>query len=117
MDAVSSFLKIIDAPNIETVKIRYDWVWHPYHHSFFENNLRDVIENVAKMGPEGSFPKLLREMYLEGFWYTPQPSPAEPPKWLSEVFQAGGMESGVRLLLELMTLPDQVFMNAHDALY
>ncbi|KAE9401722.1 hypothetical protein BT96DRAFT_991884 [Gymnopus androsaceus JB14] len=117
MDAVSSCLRIIDAPNIESVRIRYDWLWHPYHHSFFDNNLREVIQEVARMGVEESFPKLLKIIYLEGFWYTPQPLPVEPPKWLSDILKAGGMGSDVRLLLELLTLPESVFMSAHDAIY
>ncbi|KAE9384246.1 hypothetical protein BT96DRAFT_950694 [Gymnopus androsaceus JB14] len=116
MDALSSFLRVIDTPNIETIKIRYDWIWHPFHSSFSENNLSDVIQEIAKLGVEGSFPKLLKEIHLEGSWYTPPSTPVEPPKWFQNVF--GVMVShNVQLLLEPITLLQPAFMQAHDALY
>lgn len=110
MDAVSSFLKIIRTPNLETIKIRYDWLWHPFHFSFFENNLRDVVEEIGKMGLQGLLPKLF-DIYLEGFW------PVGPPEWFLDIFNVAGIVSNVRLLLEPIALPDPVFMNAHDAIY
>ncbi|KAF9065496.1 hypothetical protein BDP27DRAFT_1424805 [Rhodocollybia butyracea] len=116
MNAMSSFLQIIDTPSISTVRIRYDWVWHPFHSSFFENNrLRDVLGEITKMGVKGSFPKFLKEIYIEGSWYTPQYSPLKPPGWLLELFEVEGMASNnVRLLLEPITPVEPIFMRAHD---
>lgn len=110
MDAVSSFLRMIHTPNLETIKIRYDWLWHPFHFSFFANNLRDVVESIAKMGLQGLLPKLLN-IYLEGFW------PIGPPEWFQDIFNVAGIVSNIHLLLEPITLPDPVFMTAHDAIY
>ncbi|KAE9383409.1 hypothetical protein BT96DRAFT_1009219 [Gymnopus androsaceus JB14] len=110
MFGVSTFLRIIHTPNIETIKIRYDWLWHPCHISFFENSLRDVVQEIAKMGLEGSFPKLV-EICLEGFW------PVGAPEWFLDILKVASIASNVRLLLEPITLPEPVLMNAHDAIY
>ncbi|KAF9021596.1 hypothetical protein BDP27DRAFT_1439150 [Rhodocollybia butyracea] len=117
MNAMLSFLQIIDTPSIATVRIRYDWVWHPFHSSFFENNiLRDVLGEITKMGVKGSFPQFLKEIYIEGSWYTPQYSPLDPPRWLLDLFEVEGMASNnVQLLLEPIAPVEPIFMRAHDA--
>ncbi|KAF9065500.1 hypothetical protein BDP27DRAFT_1424809 [Rhodocollybia butyracea] len=117
MDAVPPFLKIIDTPEIETIKIRYHWIWHHLHSPFFEYKFRNVIQEITKLGVEGSFPNLLKKICIEGSWCTLLPSPVEPPKWFMDVFDAENMTSNnVQLLLEPITIVDPVFMRAHDAL-
>ncbi|KAE9401676.1 hypothetical protein BT96DRAFT_991842 [Gymnopus androsaceus JB14] len=116
MDALLSFLRVIDVPNIETIKIRYDWIWHPFHGSFFEDSLTDVVGEIATLGVERSFPILLKEIYLEGSWYTPPSTPAEPPKWFQDLFSVM-VSNNVQILLERINLRQSVFMQAHDALY
>ncbi|KAE9389262.1 hypothetical protein BT96DRAFT_946990 [Gymnopus androsaceus JB14] len=118
MGSLSAFLRVVDIPNIESIKIRYDWMYHPFHSPSVGNSLSDVVQEVAKLGVGRSFPKLLKEIYLEGSWYTPPSMPviAEPPEWFQDIF--GVMVSNnVQLLLEQITLEQPVFMKAHDALY
>ncbi|KAF9065499.1 hypothetical protein BDP27DRAFT_1366393 [Rhodocollybia butyracea] len=114
VDAAPSFLRIIDTPEIETIKIRYPWIWNYLHSSFFEHKFRDVIREITKLGVEGSFPKLLKKIYIEGTRCILSPSlPVEPPKWFLDVFDAGNIKSNsVQLLLEPIT----TVMRTHDGL-
>ncbi|KAE9401718.1 hypothetical protein BT96DRAFT_937750 [Gymnopus androsaceus JB14] len=116
MDALSSFLRVVDIPNIESIKIRYEWIWHPFHSYSSENNLTNVIGEIAKLGAEMSFPELLKEIRLEGSWYTPPSTPVAPPKWFQDVFSAM-LSNNVQIVLEQISLGQSVFMKAHDALY
>ncbi|KAF9063346.1 hypothetical protein BDP27DRAFT_1426954 [Rhodocollybia butyracea] len=118
VDAVPSFLRIIDTPEIETIKIRYPLIWHYLHSSLFEHKFRDVIQEITKLGVEGSFPKLLKEIYIEGSRCTLSPPlPVEPPKWFLDVFDANNMMSNnIQLLLKLITIEEPAFMEVHDAL-
>lgn len=88
MDALSSFLKVIETPLIETIKIRYNWIWHPFYSTLFDGDLKDVVQEIAKLGAEGSFPKILKKIHLEGSWYTSPSLPAEPPEWFQDIFSA-----------------------------
>ncbi|KAE9401684.1 hypothetical protein BT96DRAFT_991849 [Gymnopus androsaceus JB14] len=118
MDALSSFLRVVNIPNIETIKIRYDWIWHPLHRSFFENTLTDVVGEIATLGVERSFPQLLKEIYLEGSWEALSPStPVEALNWFQGAFNVL-VSHNIQILHEPITVyRDSVFMKTHDALY
>ncbi|KAF9065514.1 hypothetical protein BDP27DRAFT_1424822 [Rhodocollybia butyracea] len=112
--AVSSFLKIIRTPNIETIKIRYDKVWNPLHTPSLPNDLHDVVEEITKVGLGRSFPAYLAKIHLQRISDMPQPLPIDLPKWFTDIFIVQHARD-VQLLLEPITIPDRVFMNAFSA--
>ncbi|KAF9063350.1 hypothetical protein BDP27DRAFT_1426959 [Rhodocollybia butyracea] len=116
VSAVSSFLKIISTPNIETIKIRYDKVWvrNLLHTPSLPNALHDAVEEITKVGIGRSFPTYLTKIYLQWFQRfsdVPQPLPLDLPSWFTDISKVQHAID-VQLLAESITIPDRVSMHS-----